>query len=360
MASSLGANVVDLHSEDLDHVVANVSVVTPSDRKVSRKKQKKPEKKQGSSGVMEVRSRRVRYGELVLHKQFPGLETVMNLSLAILIGLWLRWVFGLFRSLRLSRVSDGVGGVCCSPFRGVDGDPPGSFERMLACVLIKNEGDEAGQFLLTVLLMFLIAGIYKLARSVTNPPESEVPKELKDTKQHIYRRVPKHKIKRFFAFLGATLSALWLFHTPALLRYFGLFELIEAAEEFSARVLLLGNLIGIVSVPHNDPLFGHSAVVQNITNIFLTGLALSWGLLASTLVECVQETARNAAFVLSPNPSKKKNSSPDEMMAVINTRIMLIIKAVCPLIIIATFFADLNAPSSGSNASFSKQYLQNR
>jgi hypothetical protein len=92
---------------------------------------------------------------------------------------------------------------------------------------------------------------------------------------------------------------------------------------------------------------------------------------ASVLAECIQETARNAAFVLSSNPakrSKKKNETPDEMMALMNTRIMLIIMAVAPLVILCTFFAETHfaetvaktaARSRGGQASFSKQYLQN-
>ncbi|KAL7486430.1 hypothetical protein ACHAW6_015488 [Cyclotella cf. meneghiniana] len=372
MASNLNAKVVDLHSEkDLDSFTGSVA----SDRKASRKiktKHTKPDGNKESSGVMEVRSRRIKNGELVLSEHFPALETVMNFSIAVLIGIIMRWVLGLIRSLKLSRVIDGIEGPCCSSFRGLDGDPPGSFERLLACVLIKSEGDEAGKFLLTVLLIFLFVGIHELAWSATNSSEisesTDNDKQTKYTKVIIYKRIPRHKVKRFFAFLGSALSALWLFHTPALLRYFGLFGLINAAEEVTARLLLLGNLIGIVSLPENDPLVGHSAMFQNMTILFLTGLALLWGIVASTIVDCIQETARNAAFVLSSNPSKskKKKPSPDEMVALVNVRIMLIIQAIAPLVVICTFFAErhfaesmMKSSKAGHNASFSKQYLQN-
>ncbi|KAL3799760.1 hypothetical protein HJC23_010410 [Cyclotella cryptica] len=372
MASKLNAKVVDLQAEeDLDNFTSSAVPDKKAPRK-SKTKSTKSAGKKDSPGVMEVRSRRIKIGELVLSEHFPALETVMNLSLAVLIGLVLRWVFGLIRSLRLSRVIDGVEGLCCSSFRGLDNDPPGSFERLLACVLIKTEGDEAGKFLLTVLLVFLFFGIYKLAWSATNPSEisdgSDSDKQIKDTNVIIYKRIPRHKVKRFFAFLGSTLSALWLFHTPALLRYFGLFGLIEAAEEFSARLLLLGNLVGILSIPENDPLVGYSSMFQNITILFLTGLALLWGLVASTLFECIQETARNAAFVLSSNSSnnKKKKASPDEKVALMNTRVMLIIQALAPLVVICSFFAEshfaesiMKSSKAGPNASFSKQYLQN-
>eukprot|EP00956_Cyclotella_meneghiniana_P042650 scaffold248880_cov106-Cyclotella_meneghiniana.AAC.1 len=219
-------------------------------------------------------------------------------------------------------------------------------------------------------MVFLFTAIYKLAGYASNPDDYiGNQKPTKDEKgRHIYRRIPRQKVKRFLALVGSVLSALWLFHTPSLLRYFGLFGLIEAAEELSARIVLLGNLIGILSIPESDPLFGHSAIVQNIKNLFLTIFALIWGLYASMLMECIQETARNAAFVMSPNPSKAKHKkqTPDEMVALMNTRIMLVIQALAPLVIILTFFAESHfaetmakAARGGGKASFSRQYLQN-
>ena len=355
MASTLNANVVDLKEE----------VGSKKDSKKS-----KVSSKSTSSGLMEIRSRRIREGELVLSKHFPMIETPMNCALSVLLGLILRWVFGLVRSLRLSRMDDGVGGVCCSSYQGIEGDSKSSFERLLACVLIKSEGDEAGKLPLSALLLCLFGAIFKLAGHVASANEpSRDSHATKDEKgRHVYRRVSKQKVKRFFALIGATLSALWLFHTPALLRYFGLFGLIEAFNELSARILLLGNLIGIVTIPENDPLFGHTDLVQNLTNLLLTAFAIFWGIYASILVECIQETARNGAFIMSSNPSKNKNKkhTPDEMVKLMNTRIMLVIQTVAPLVIVCTFFAESHfaetltkAARGGGNASFSKQYLQN-
>lgn len=352
MASTLNANVVDLHEE-------------ASDKKSKKTKGgNNNSARGGSSGAMEIRSRRIKRGELVLSQHFPVFETAVNLAFSVLVGLILRWIFGLIRSLRLSRVVDGIGGVCCSPYQGLEGDTESSFERLLACVLIKSEGDEAGKLLLTVLMVSLFAAVYKLARY--NPEDySDNQKPTKDAKgRHIYRRIPRQKVKRFFAFFGSVLSALWLFHTPSLLRYFGLFGLIEAAEELSARIVLLGNLIGILSIPESDPLFGHSAIVQNIKNLFLTMFAVMWGLYASMLMECIQETARNAAFVLSLNPSKakKKKQTPDEMVALMNTRIMLVIQALAPFVIILTFFAESHFAETMAKAARGggkAKYLQN-
>lgn len=361
MASTLNANVVDLHSQQ-----------GPSDKKSRKGKGDSKVAGDKGSGVMEIRSRRIKAGELVLSKHFPVLETAMNLSLSMLIGLILRWVFGLIRSLRLSRIVDGVGGVCCSTFQGFESDTKSSFERLLACVLIKAEGDEAGKLLLTVLLFCLFVAIYKLAVYASDPlnssSNSDTDEATKDEKgRHIYRRIPRHKVKRSFVLIGAMLSALWLFLTPSLLRYFGLFGIIEAAEELSARIYLLGNLIGVVSVPENDPLFGHSAVIQSLTHFLLTLFALIWGCFASAFVECIQESARNAAFVLSSKQTSNKNKkqSPDEFVALVNTRIMLIIQAVAPLVIVCTFFAErhfaemLTKSSARGKNTFSNQYLQN-
>ncbi|KAL7504902.1 hypothetical protein ACHAXN_005122 [Cyclotella atomus] len=357
MASSLNANVVDLHAEN----------------KSSRKK---PSSASSSSGVMEIRTRRIQQGELLSTPHYAIVETAFNLALSALIGLILRWILGLLRSLRLSRVNINGGdysGVCCSPYRGLESDTKSSFEKLLACVLMKSEGDEAGKLLLTLLWVFLFVAVYKLAVASCNPNldgESTADTRTTDEKgRYIYRRVPRQKVKRFFVLVGAVLSALWLFHTPALLRYFGLIGLIEAVNELGARILLLGNLIGVVSIPLNDPLFGHSAMVQNLSNLLLTLFAMLWGVYASILVECIQETARNAAFVLSSNPaakSRNRKQTPDEMMALVNTRIMLIIQAVAPLVIICTFFAEAHfaemvtkSARGGGQASFSKQYLQN-
>jgi hypothetical protein len=79
MASSLHANVVDLHAEN--------------------KSSKKKPSSASSSGVMEIRTRRIQQGELLSTPQYAIVETAFNLALCGLIGLILRWILGLLRSL---------------------------------------------------------------------------------------------------------------------------------------------------------------------------------------------------------------------------------------------------------------------
>ncbi|KAL9184401.1 hypothetical protein ACHAXT_002487 [Thalassiosira profunda] len=367
-ASELHADVVDLQSEDAMGAYA--------DKVASGKaKKKKQQRKQGEGGdgeMMEVRGRRIVTGELVYNGYFPLLETVINLALAIVVGLSSRWVLGLVRALRLSRAP---GGPCCSPYRGGDDAGtrlPGSFERLLACVLVKQEGDAAGTLVFSVLLLLLLGGVVRLAWSVSSPSaakneDAESDADAGETKksdsdEHKYRRIHPRKVKRFFVGLGATLSSLMLFHTPALLRMLGLDGLPEAIEELGARLLLFGNLLGVVTLP--ESLEGPS---ESFLNGLLALLAIAWGLIAAGMMTPIDETARNAAHVLSPSPSKKGKKNPQEMMDLINVRMMLLIQALAPFIIMCTYlanarFAETTKASSGGgdvNLSFRRQYLSN-
>jgi len=340
---------------------------------------------------MEVRSRRIIKGEMVFNAYYPAVETTFNLALSVAVGLASRWLFGLIRSLKLSSASSGSmslsgpGGPCCSPYRGGDDEGtrlPGSFERLLACVLIKQEGDNAGNLFFSWLLLLFLAVILNLAWSVSAPSASknddlddasdadngEEKREKHEADGHI-RRIHPGKVKRFIVGVGATFSSLMLFHTPALLRALGLNGLTEAVEEWSARILLFGNLLGIVSLPMTDTLEEPSEPLQNLMNGLLLIMALAWGYIASGMMSPIEETARNAAHVLSPSPSKKgKNAkNPNEMMDLINVRMMLLIQLMTPFIIMCTYlfnarFAEtMKTPARGGQIqmTFSKQYLQN-
>ena len=78
----------------------------------------------------------------------------------------------------------------------------------------------------------------------------------------------------------------------------------------------------------------------------------------------VEETARNAATVLSTftaNGNDKK--TPDEMFALVNARMMVVVQALIPLVVTLSFLFSArfegSTGSSNPNASFSKRHLQN-
>eukprot|EP00970_Alexandrium_tamarense_P017444 scaffold9607_cov158-Alexandrium_tamarense.AAC.2 len=367
MASNLGAQMVDLKSEEeLDNL--NYTRAAGSS---NNKKKGAPEK------LMEVRSRRIKFGELLLNPYYPALETVLNIALALLMGLISRWMFGLFRSLRLSlggMFISGGRGTCCSPYRGEDDEGsrlPGAFERLLACVLVKREGDEAGTFLLSVLLLSLIVGAVKLAWIVSLPSAStkeendtEITKTKSKGDEYKPKRINKTKVRCFFAGVLNFFSALWLFHTPALLRQFGLAGLTEAAEEWSARVLLFGNMVGVVTLQPLDSLEKPSSQIQTLASLFLVLLSLLWGYVAAGMMLPIEETARNASHVLSPASKKqqKKKLQPTEMFELINTRVMLVIMSLAPFLIMSTYLAESRFAESlkhQTKSSGVKQYLQN-
>ena len=382
-ASQLNAEMVfDLQSnKDLDHFARNAAAGKMPTMKMSKNNaggggdgDEKMRKK------LEVRSRRIIKGEMVYIVHYPLLETTFNLSLAVTVGIASRWLLGLFRSFTLSSVSSSlvspIGGLCCSPYGGSDDEGsrlPGSFERLLACVLIKKEGDDAGIFLLTLLLVAFTVMVVKLAWSVSapfNPRTSDLDDEADtnggegsgpDTQT---LRVDPQRAKRFFVGLGATLFSFWFFLTPALLRALGLDGLPEAVEELSARILLFEQIIGIVSIPAGDSL-GDRSDLDTVTNLILAILALAWGFIASGMMTPIKETARNAAHILTSTPSNKR-MKPSETMDLINVRMMLLIQALSPLMIMCTYlfhtrFLDTAKASTRDgqiNMSFSKQHLQ--
>ncbi|KAL3763932.1 hypothetical protein ACHAW5_008370 [Stephanodiscus triporus] len=380
-ASRLNAGmVVDLQSDrDLDHYAREAAA-----GRMPKKKTTKNISRGGDDGdekerkTIEVRSRRIARGEMVYADHYPLLETTVNLSLANLVGLASRWLLGLIRSLTLSSVSSssmspsGLGGVCCSPYRGSDDDGsrvPGAFERLMACVLIKKEGDDAGILLLTLLLVVFIVVVVKLAWSVspfntkTCDLDDEADADIGKDNEALKRIDPK-KATRFLVGLGSALFSFWLFCTPALLRALGLDGLPEAVEELSARVLLLGNILGVVSLPATDTL-GKLSGIGTVMNALLAFLALAWGYIASSMMTPIEETARNAAHILSLTPPNKK-MNPNEMMDLINVRMMLLIQALAPFMIMCTYlfhtrFSDTTKASARDGQikmSFSKRHLQ--
>jgi hypothetical protein len=383
-ASQLNADmVVDLKSDrDLDHFARKAAAGKMPTRKTSKNNAggggDGDEKKRNK---MEVRTRRIVRGEMVYMTEYPLLETTINLSLAVTAGVASRWMLGLFRSLTLSSVSSslnspsGLGGLCCSPYRGSEDEGsrlPGSFERLLACVLIKKEGDDAGIFLLTLLLTAFTTMVVKLAWSVSdpfNPKTGDLDDESdanagKGIGPVTQSRVDPQRAKRFFVGLGVALFSYWFFLTPALLRAFGLDSLPEAAEEMSGRILLFGNLLGIVSTPSTDAR-GDRSDVSTVMHLILALIALAWGFIASSMMTPIEETARNAAHILSPTPSNKR-MNPMESMDLINVRTMLLIQALSPLMIMCTYLFHARfsetAKSSVRNGqikmSFSKLHLQ--
>ena len=385
-ASKLNAEmVVDLQSDqDLDHYAREVA-----SGRMPKKKISKNNAGGGNIGnekkrkTMEVRSRRIAKGEMIYIVHYPLLETTVNLSLAVIVGLASRWLLGLIRSLQLSSVSSssmppsGPGGLCCSPYRGSDDQGsrlPGSFERLLACVLIKKEGDDAGILLLTLLLVVFIVVVVKLAWSVSAPldlktgdpdNESDIAAKENEAGQTSHKRIDHKIAKRFVVGLGSAVMSFWFFRTPALLLALGLDGLLEAVEELSVRVLLFGNVLGIVSLPATDTL-GELSDIGTVMNVVLALLALSLGYIAPSMMTPIEETARNAAHILSPSPLKNKKMNPSEMMNLLNVRMMLLIQAIAPFMIMCTYlfhtrFLDTTKASARDGRvkmSFSRQHLQ--
>ena len=383
-ASKLNAEmVVDLQSDqDLDHYAREVA-----SGRMPKKKTSKNNAGGGNNGnekkrkTMEVISRRIAKGEMVYIAHYPLLETTVNLSLAVIVGLASRWLLGLIRSLKLSSVSSssmqpsGPGGLCCSPYRGSDDQGsrlPGSFERLLACVLIKKEGDDAGILPLTLLLVVFIVVVVKLAWSVSAPfdpktgdpdDESDIGTKENEAGQTSHKRIDHKKAKRFVVGLGSALISFWFFRTPSLLHALGL-GLLEAVEELSVRVLLFGNVLGIVSLPATDTV-GELSDIGTVMNVVLALLALSWGYIAPGMMTPIEETARNAAHILSPTHLNKR-INPSEMMNLLNVRMMLLIQAISPFMIMCTYifhtrFLDTTKASARDGRvkmSFSRQHLQ--
>jgi hypothetical protein len=369
-ASELNAGMVDLQS---DKELSELAKEAASGKVPRKKSPKNPSaRKIRGSGEMEVRSRRILKGELVHNDYYPELETTLNLSIAVMVGLASRWLFGLLRSLRLS---SGLGGPCCSLYTGSEDEGtrlPGSFEKLLACVLIKKEGDDAGNFLLSILLVMSVMNVVMLAGSISS---TSSPKSV-DVNDHnkrmgskadlqVYIRIHPQKIRRVLIGTGAAIFSFWLFHTPSLLRLLGLDGLTEAMEELSARTLLFGNLLGITTLPETDTV-GDSSNVEKLINSCFAFLAISWGYVASVMMIPIEETARNAAHILSPSTANKR-LNPSEMMDLINVRMMLIIQAVIPVLIVFTYvlnnhFVDsmkYSARGGQRKMTFSTQYLQN-
>ena len=366
-ASGMNAEMVNLQSDqELDSFTKKVaSGKTP--RKNTKKQPTSKSTGGGGSGTMEVRSRRIRTGELVYNPYFIAFETTFNFAFAFFIGLVSRWLFGLIRSLRLSSPLDGY---CCSPYRSGDDDAsrlPGAFEKLLACVLIKGTGDDAFNGLLFGGLLFMMLfGTIRLASMVSAPHKTDLDDDTEETQDEggIVKRIHPTKAKRFIAFCLVTLASLWMFHTPSLLRLLGLDGLTEAIEECAARILLFGKLLGVIELPDAGTitLDEPPAVLQITSNALLTLLALMYGYITSSMMSPINETARNAAHVLSPSPTKKQ-TDPSEIFHLMNVRIMLIIKGIAPAVIMITYlfhtkFAEAEKHSVRKN-SFSSNYLQN-
>lgn len=357
--------LVDLQSGDVD--LDKLAREAASSMPLPKKKTKQTTK--DNKTMMEVKSRRIIKGEMMYNPYYPLLETTINLALAALVGLTSRWLLGLFRSLTLSS----SGGVCCSPYTGAEDAgtrTPGSFERLLACILIKNEGDDAGVMLLTVLLMIQIVTVVKLALSVSalDLTTQDIDDESDVCEENIAERRDfqnaKRQLERHFIGIGSTLMCggstlltLWFFHTPALLRTLGLAGLTEAIEELSARIILFGKLAGIV-----HPNLGA------VKNLLMALFSIAWGYVSSSMMIPIEETARNAAHILSPTPSNKK-MDPSDMMNLINVRLMLLIgQSLTPIMIMSTYlfhtkFLDIAKSSAqhgrqSRNMTFSKRHLQ--
>ena len=365
-ASEINADMVDLKDEDEIEKYAQKITKPTAVRKPNSKISK-----EGDGKAVEVRSRRIVRGELVYNTYYPAIETTTNLLFAVLVGIASRWVLGLIRSLRLSTLP---AGLCCSPYRGSNDAgtrEAGSFERLLACVLIKYEGDNASSLILSWLLIVLLVCVLSMAWSVSSasPSKNDDLDDAQDTKNDsAQQRIHPKKVKRFVVFVGTTLLSLWLFHTPALLRELGLDGLTEASEEWGARVLLYGNLLGIVSLPTSETsLEIPSEALQTLMNMFFILLALICGYIASVMLAPINETARNAAHILSPSPKTGNKKNPNEMLDLINARMMLLIMALAPFMIMCTYlanarFVQMSSSSSGdtnTRKSFSNQYLTN-
>ena len=366
-ASSMNAEMVNLQS---DQEVDSFTKKVASGKAPRKNTKKQPSSSKGrSGGTMEVRSRRVRTGELVYNPYFIAFETAFNLAFAFLIGLASRWMFGVIRSLRLSSP---LNGYCCSPYRGGDDDAsrlPGAFEKLLACVLVKGKGDDGfrHQAFGVLLLMMLVKSI-RLASMVSAPHKTDFDDEIEETEKDsdkiTIKRIHPTKAKRFIAFCLVTLASLWMFHTPSLLRFLGLDGLTEAVEELAARIMLFGNLLGVLDLPDSGTILLENppVMLQSVMNVLLILLALTYGYIASAMMTPINETARNAAHVMSPSPTKKQ-SDPSEMFQLMNARMMLIIQGLAPLVIMTTYVFHTKFAEAEKHrvrkSSFSSNYLQN-
>ena len=367
-ATEMNADMVDLkNDEDLASYAQTVAAGKVSTKKSNKKTKNKGGSDDKKSGkAIEVRPRRIVRGELAHNVHYPILETTINLSICGIIGITLRWIFGLVRSIRLSSVANN--GPCCSPYRGTDDEgtrQSGSFVRLLSCVLAKHEGENGARLILTLISLMLLVCIVKMASSESSDlktDEDEVEGEEKK-KEYQFTGFDPQKVKRFVVGVVATLASLLLFNTPILLRSLGLENLTEAAEEWGARVLLFGNLLGIVSIPKMESLDVSPVQLQTLTNVFFVLLAMVFGYISSSMMKPVNETARNAAHILAPSKEKK---NPQEMMDLINARMMLVIQGLAPFMILCTYlsaerFAETIKPARGGEVqrTFSKQYLTN-
>ena len=340
-ASSMNAEMVNLQSDkELDSFTKRVA---SGSGKTTPRKNAKQANNSKSSGSMEVRSRRIRTGELVYNPYFIAFETAFNFAIAFLIGLASRWLFGLIRSLRLSSP---INGYCCSPYRGGDDDLsrlPGAFEKLLACVLIKGNGDDAFRgWMFTGLIFMMLLGTIRLASKVSAPHKSDDDGESEETTTgdgggKVIKRINPTSAKRFITFFLVTLSSLWIFNTPSLLRLLGLDGLTAAIEECGARIIIFCNLVGVIDLPDTIPLDEPPAALQSIMNALLILLALFYGYVASSMMTPINETARNAAHVFSPSPTKKQAADPSEMFQLMNTRMMLFIQGLAPFVIMITY-----------------------
>mmetsp|Transcript_8755 Transcript_8755/g.20415 ORF Transcript_8755/g.20415 Transcript_8755/m.20415 type:complete len:618 (-) Transcript_8755:1920-3773(-) len=305
---------------------------------------------------------------MVCSRHYPMLETVFNLGCAVVIGIVARWMFGLFRSLRLSQKN----GPCCSPYRGDEDEgsrSAGAFERLLACLLLKQAGDDAGQPIMSMVVLMFLMCILDLARNVSRRLEAQElllsrrEKDEGDEDEAVKESefADPMAAKRFVVGLMTTLATYMFLTTPVLLDRFGLESMTAASEEWAARVMLLGNLVGVNSLPTFDEA---PVQIQALSRVFFAGISLLWGYAVASLMLPVEETARNAATVMTSsatNGSHKK--TPDEIFAIVNSRMMLVVQALIPLVVTLTFFFSARFEgTSGSynpNASFTKRHLQN-
>ena len=245
-AEELNAEVINLQDQnEMDSFTKRVASGK------SGKRGSKPKGQAGRNESVEVRSRRILTGELVSSRHFAMLETVFNMCCAVLTGLLARWLFGLFRSLRLSQKN----GPCCSPYRGEEDEgsrSAGAFERLLACLLLKQAGDDAGLPIMSLLMLLFLLCILDLARNVSRREQDDEEENGKDEavndSGYKYKRVDPVVAKRFVAGLMASLATYMVLTTPALLESLGLESVTAASEEWAARVLLLGNLVGVNSL----------------------------------------------------------------------------------------------------------------
>ena len=359
-ASNLNADMVNLQNDECLDSFTNKVASGKTPRKNAKKKSNNKGNSSGSD-TLEVRSRRIRSGELVYNPYFIAFETTFNFAFASLILITSRWIFGLIRSLRLSSP---LNGYCCSPYRGGDDSAsrlPGAFENLLACVLVKGSGDDAFQgTIFGGMLFMMLVVILRLASMVSAPHKNDFDDEGEDAKDDnvTIKRIHPTKAKRFIAFCLVSLSSFWMLNTPSLLRLLGLDGLTEAIEECAARIILLGNLVGMNQNPSGNP----TVLLQTVVDVLTILLSLTYSFIASSMMTPINEIARNAAHLMSSSPIKKQ-PDPSEMFQLMNARMMLIIQGICPLIIMITYvfhtkFAEAEKNRVRKN-SFSGNYLQN-